>query len=470
MSEFCTECGAPSQKDEQFCLSCGAKLASPSTVETPPQVQVESTAVVTKATPRKPLPMWKKLTYSIVLFLVAAGIGGHLYVKSITSPNKTIQPIYNALLSNDEKQFFDHIEVPKDVSYDPQAYMAYIKSQDMNSFFNTLMANADDAYTDGIIRIIEHEDGTELFRIKAAKFLYLYPTVEVLATSSEVLLETDLKSGTFSFNEKKYDLTGEPVKIGTFLPGDYVIHATLDDPFIPNSSKWPFTVDTAEKANVISLNSIDTMIKLDSEEMDSIVFINGVSTEKTVADLKSIGPVFGETEFELHIEKETPTGEVAKSNEVIGTSGSDVYFSYPANYSFVEKTTDEIAQEKFDESALSQFVLDFRDAYGESLMNKDFTAVRSYLAKDSTAYKELKDFIANIGDDYYHYDFTLNEVTDTEVTPDEAFVSTYEEFIFTNHKNNVTHYERDKQYDIRLNDKDEFEIHKIHIFDTKRNR
>ena len=86
------------------------------------------------------------------------------------------------------------------------------------------------------------------------------------------------------------------------------------------------------------------------------------------------------------------------------------------------------------------------------------------------AYKEIVEFIGDLGNDFYHYDFTLNEVTGTEATEKEALVSTYEEFTFTNHKEEVTHYERDKKYTILLNDDGEFKIHKIKIEDTKRNR
>ena len=117
-----------------------------------------------------------------------------------------------------------------------------------------------------------------------------------------------------------------------------------------------------------------------------------------------------------------------------------------------------------------QLVLDYREFYRQSLTDKDFGLLSPYLSSDSAAQKKLVDFIGNLGDDYYHYNFILNEVTGTEVMEDEAFVSTYEEFTFTNHKDEVTHYERDKKYSIQLNDDGEFEIHKINIEDTKRNR
>ena len=464
MTRFCTECGNSIKKEEQFCPSCGAKFAS-----TEP-VGIQQDAVVTSNTPKQPQPVWKKIAYSLLLLLIVAGVGGHFFIKSITSPEKTVQPIYNSLLNNDEKTFFEKIIVPRKVEYDAQSYIEYIKDQNMDSFLQALTQNANSVHADGIIRIIEHEDGSELFRMKAEKFLYFYPVVKIVAISSDVTLVTDLKDATFSFNNNDYPLDGESIKIGSFLPGSYSVTATSKGQFIPHTADWPVSIDTASKSNEISLMEADTMIVLDGEEPDSIVHVNGVSTKKTIAELKSIGSVFGETKIDLHVEKKTPAGEMATSHEEVGTGGSEIYFSYPSNFSFDTKTPEEIAEANFDKQELEQFVLDFRESYRQSLTNKDFGLVSPYLTTDSVAYKELVDFIGDLGDDYYYYDFTINEVTGTEVTEKEAFVSTYEEFTFTNHKGEDTHYERDKKYSIQLNDDGEFEIHKINIEDTKRNR
>lgn len=464
MTRFCTECGSSIKEEEQFCPSCGAKFIS-----TPP-VEIQQSSVVTRVNPKQSQPVWKKVVYSLLILIVAICVGGHFFIKSITSPEKSIQPIYNALLNNDEKTLFEKITVPKKVDYDAQSYIAYINDQDMNLFLQTLTQNASSVHNDGITRIIEHGDGSELLRLKADKFLYFYPVVKVIPSSSDVTLVTDLKDATFSFNKKDFPLDGDSIKIGSFLPGNYPVTATSKGQFVPHSADWSVSVNTVKDSNEISLMKIDTMIVLDGEEPDSIVHVNGLSTKKTIAELKSIGPVFGETKFDLHVEKKTPTGEVATSHLEVSTGGSESYFSFPSNLSFEEKTSTEIAEENFDKQGLENFVLGFRDSYSQALTEQNFGLISPYLAPDSVAYKELVDFIGDLGDDYYHYDFTLNEVTETEVFENEAFVSMYEEFTFTNHKDDVTHYERDKKYNILLSDDGDFRIHNIDIIDTKRNR
>ncbi len=283
-------------------------------------------------------------------------------------------------------------------------------------------------------------------------------------------LETDIKTAKIVFNKKEYVLNGESISLGTFLPGIYTIEATTENAIIPHTAKWPFTVTTADKVNQIPLLSTDFMVTLDGEQSDSIVYVNDKSTKKTIAELQKIGPIFGDTEVKVFVQKKTPTGEVAKSNVEIVTSGSSVYLSYPSEVNFIVKTPEEIAEETFDRDELKRFVIDFRDAYQRALNSKKFAIIESYLAPGTLASKEIKDFIGDIGNDYYDYNFTLNEVLGIELQVDEASVKTYEEFYFTNHKSDVIFYERDKQYDIRIDDNGDYKVHNIHIFDTKRNR
>ena len=246
---------------------------------------VQQEAAIASTAPKKTLSLWRKITYSLLLLIVVAGVagvGGHFFIKSITSPEKTVQPIYNSLLNSDEKTLFENVTLPKEVKYDAQSYIEYIKDQNMDSFLQTLTHNANSVHTDGIISIIEHEDGSELFRLKKEKFLYFYPVVKVIAISSEVKLVTDLKDATFSFDNKDYPLDGDTIKIGSFLPGNYSVTATSKDQFIPHSADWSVSISTTDKTNEISLMAADTMIVLDGEEPDSVVYINGVSTNKSV--------------------------------------------------------------------------------------------------------------------------------------------------------------------------------------------
>lgn len=458
LTKFCVECGSSIREEEQFCPSCGAKYISTESVE------VKSNSKTKEAPAKQPRPIWKKFVYLLLFLIIAGGIRSHFYIKSITSPEATVESVYISLLNKDEKMLFENILISKDTDYNAQNYISYINDQQLDSFFQTLLQNVNGTHADGITRIIEHENGSELFRLKAEKFLFFYPIVKVYAVSSDVILLTDLKDAIFSFNKKEFPLDGDSIEIGSFLPGDYPVTATSSGEFVPHSADWSVFVSTSEDVNEVTLMKADTMITLDSDESDSTVYINGVSTKKTINDLKTIGPIFGDTAFDLYVEKKTPSGELITSYEEVGTAGSTLYFD------FDEQIPEEITAVDFDKKKLEEFVLDFRESYSLALTEQDFEIIRPYLTRDSVAYEELVDFIGDLGDDYYEYDFTLNEVTGTEVTENVASVSMYEEFIFTNHKNETTHYERDKEYNILLNYEGIYEIYQIDIKDTTRNR
>ena len=114
-------------------------------------------------------------------------------------------------------------------------------------------------------------------------------------------------------------------------------------------------------------------------------------------------------------------------------------------------------------------MLDFRLAYEEALNSRDYSIVAPFLLKQSPADKELKKYIGDLQDKGYSYEFTDNTITDIEDMGDNTFtVSTNEIFIFTNHLNEQTHYDREKTYTVIKNE-DGFKITKISIKDTDRN-
>ncbi|HJF33603.1 MAG TPA: hypothetical protein K8V56_17710 [Sporosarcina psychrophila] len=467
MSKFCIECGSTLNEQERFCPSCGAEYNIPD--EQAATETVRPKRIVGKA-PQGKMPVWKKGLLTLAFVIIGAAAIGHFTIKSLTDPDKTILPIFNAIIDENEAELFANLELQKDVEYDAKAYISHLANQQMDFFLQTVKDSANDVLGDGITRIVKHEDGSNLFRLKEKKLFYLYPTVEVIPIGSDIRFETDITEAKLVLNKNEYELVGENINLGTFLPGSYNIDVTTENAIIPNSAKWPVTITTNEKVNLISLLSKDVMVTLDGDQPDSIVFVNDKSTKKPLAELQQIGPIFSDTEVKIFTQKKTPTGETAKSNEEIVTSGSSVYLTYPSDVSFVVKTSEEIAEETFDRNDLGQFVIGFRDAYQKALNSKKFAIIEPYLAPGSIASKEIKDFIGDIGNDYYDYNFTLNEVLGIELKVDEAFVKTYEEFYFTNHKKDVVFYERDKQYDIGIDENGDFKIHKIHISDTKRNR
>lgn len=457
------ECGSNIKKEEQFCPSCGVKYNE---IEQKSEEHIYMTPSISK----RKITRGKKITLYVSIFLIIFVITCHLVIKSMVEPEKTILPIYNSLMNENEGSFFKHVAIADTVEYDGESYMSYIAAQDMEQLLASLKEASSEVLDDGLTRIIQHENGSDLFRIIEKKFLLFYPRIEIQAIHTNVNLETDIKESTLTFNKMEYKLDGNPLQLGSYLPGTYVVRGTANNSVTPNSAEWKMDIITSEKINTLFLMNKDLMISLNGEQPDSIVYVNGVSTQKTIKELKQIGPIFGDTELLLTAKKETPTGELAKSYEEAAVKGDSVHFTFPAEYSFVIKSPEQLAEEEFNRDDLEEFFLGFRNFYEASLNNKDFTFVQQYLEPDTEAYIETEEFIGDTGDEYYNYNFILNEVTSIELSVEEANVFTYEEFEFTNHLNEIILYEREKQYDIRKNNEGELKIHKIHITDTKKTR
>ncbi|WP_087974144.1 zinc ribbon domain-containing protein [Oceanobacillus rekensis] len=121
-----------------------------------------------------------------------------------------------------------------------------------------------------------------------------------------------------------------------------------------------------------------------------------------------------------------------------------------------------------EDSDAGEFVLQFRDAYENSLNSKDFSLIESYLKVDSHAYDELEEYVGNLKDTAYAYEFTSNEVINTKEIDDSTVeVTTNEIFVFTNHLDEQIDYDRDKVYNVNITD-DGYEITKIDYVETNR--
>ncbi len=166
VSKFCTKCGSALKEQERFCPSCGTEyktLNEQVTVET-----VQPKHVVDGA-PKEKMTLWKKALLSLAIVVVAVATVGHFTIKSITGPDKAVLPIFNAILDGNEEVLFANLTLQRDVKYDAKAYISHLTNQEMDYFLQTLKNAANDVRDDGITRVVKHEDGSELFRLRGKK-------------------------------------------------------------------------------------------------------------------------------------------------------------------------------------------------------------------------------------------------------------------------------------------------------------
>ena len=467
--KFCTNCGHQLDQDAVFCPECGTSLETAAAAEsttTSIPVRPSTPKVAAKpAQPKKPMSLVKKATIIGSLVVAVALLGTHLTLKSITGPEKKIEAFYNALINEDEDKFFSELNLPKDVTYESKSYLAFIKDQNMPMFLNELQENASSVAKDGLTRIVEHEYGDELFRLKQKKTLGIYKSIIIEPITTLVKIETDLTEGKLVVADKEFSFEGKDMNLGKFLPGPFKAVVESKNAYIPNKNEWIIYISTDERERVHIFLKEDHMIELEGEFGDSIVYIDGVSTEKTIDEIKEIGPIFDNREVHFYASKKTVAGEWAESYSDSAYPGGYVYLSFPYPDDFIEKTPEQIAEENFDRDDLTYFIQSFRSSYEYALNYQDFSYINYYLMDGSPVYDELSKYINELEDADYYYEFTQDQVTDISLSPEEAIISTNEKFIFTNHEGEVTHYDRNKEYTVKL-DGNEYKIYSIKILDT----
>lgn len=452
MKHFCHECGNPMEENQVFCAECGTpRVESQNAVLTEtPQGAVPKT--------KKPWSFKKKLAFISVGVLAIALAAGHYTIQAKTSPDNKISNFLTALESGDDEAVMKEISVSKDTVKNEEIYVAYLKSLDYDVLQANISDGAEGIKKDGITRVITDDNGHKIFKLKQEKYLSMYPMVTIEAVPVNVELVTDLPNGKYSIAEKNFDFAKGEQVLGEFLPGIYPTTASSEGAY--NSSLETDQEIVGNEDVAIEFKKQQMMVSLASDKPDAVVFINGKTTKKSVKDLTEIGPVFDGDTVSIHAELKDE-----KSNPVNATGGDQVNLSVGKEVVAEEQKEESVY---FDEATLEEFIWNFRSAYEIALNSQRYSEVAQYLQPGSVALKEIDDFIGDLGDQYFLYQFYTDDVLDYEVDGNVAYVTTYEEFDFTNHEYETTNYKRNKVYEVVADKNNGYKIVTITILDTKR--
>ncbi|MFD1031898.1 TcaA NTF2-like domain-containing protein [Metaplanococcus flavidus] len=466
MNRFCSECGQKIESEQLFCPECGAPQQTIKKETTQPQP-------VNPPSARKPLSFKKKLSFTLIAVLMVGLVGGHQLIKANTSPEQKVDAFLQALYAGDTDAAMAEITIPDNVRKDEEAYQEFLVEQDPDGFKNRMYEAAHGVVDDGITRIVSHEDGLELFRIKEGKFIGMYPVIQIEAMPVDVQFATDVEGAQFELADTVTETrTGDTEELGAFLPGTYDCRVSMENGIVEKALDLECEISGSNEM-VLEVSILDLMVEIWTNHENAIIYVNGESTEKTVKENNLLGLIGEGQTVDLFVERTNENGELETSEVITADSGSYVELPiYSADPNEEEDSSIADDEEKtsaaVNEDTLAAFIADFRAAYENALNQKDFSYVAGFLEEGSIARDELVDFIDEIGNDYYLYEFLVDEAVDIEILDEKAYVTTYEEFNFTNHLDAVTTYNRSKRYEIQLSSDGTPQISRIDIMDTVR--
>ncbi|WP_335871140.1 TcaA NTF2-like domain-containing protein [Bacillus sp. 2205SS5-2] len=451
--KYCAECGAPLENEQAFCQACGTKGAE-------------------KIQPRRPMSKKKKVSLAIFGVLVIGLVTSHLIVSSILNPLKTVQAMDRAVADNNSALFMENVELDENALIDHDQYLSYIKNANWENVRPQLVAiMQSDTELDSIVVDSYNND---LFKVKKNSILGLYNTYEIHAIPNKIRLSTNLES-TFRINDVSVDVKSveNPVELTEAYPGTYSVSGETTSLFGTLHISEEIQVNNnSNHISDIELNFPTEEYHIATKYPGATLFVNGESTDKTLEELVVLGPFPKDKEVTLHAEWTGDDGETLISDQI--TQNDQKWGSL--SFSFEEKDSQAVVdqndsgntEERYSEE--NQHVLDFRSAYEKALNAKNFELVADYLLPGSEAEEELIDYIGDLQDKEYSYEFTENSITESKNVKEDTFeISTLEIFVFTNHLGEKTVYQKEKIYTLMDSDYG-YKIEKIDIKDTERNQ
>ncbi|KHE73011.1 zinc-ribbon domain-containing protein [Halobacillus sp. BBL2006] len=474
--KYCTNCGEQLTDEQSFCTECGEKQGDSRIVNQPVRQTEPAQYSEPPKAPREPMTRKTKIGMAVAAVIVIGLISAHFIVTSMIDPMKQVQAMDRAITDKNADAFFENVSVDKEALLHKEEFLSYIESSDWE-YVRSQMINAieNDAQKTAFDHKITGAYGDQLFVMKKVAVVpKLYHTYEIKTIPNQITVATNYSPSNFSIDDLAVDVekgkeNGTVVKA---YPGVYELagKASSDYGDLAATETLEVTSVGGAKEEMAAEFPVETY-NFQTDHSDAVLFINGKSTKQKLSSLDSIGPFpEGETVtfFAEWKDKEGKTHQTRTFDNAQIASGSvDLTFESEEE-DIVTAAAPEGEEDFFVKEEVGNFVLAFRDAYERALNTIDYQVISSYLRSGSKAEDDLKEYIGDLKDEGFSYNFTENTILSAKPYKGNSYlVTTNEKFIFTNHEGDQTHYDRYKDYVVEVSG-DEFQISRIDINETDR--
>lgn len=520
---FCTECGSELAENALFCIECGnkvlqqkdelnaevadesesvgvsteelavkAEVVDKSAAKTSAHVASEEQAAAedkdTKTLGKEPAVQqsaseqedprikqiksspWKKILIGIIVIIILALFGVHKWLESYFDPMNDLVAMDEAVTNKDLKGFMSYIEFDEKALLDEDSYFELIEESEWKEVIRGQYFEIIEAIKEsGNVlnnEILDRYNGL-LYTVERKDILFgLYHQVSLVAVPFDLKANSNLSKTEVTIHDETFAL--EEDEEGIFAkayPGEYNVEAKSKQKYATFEFEELMTVESSAY-NVIDIEfeSLTFDVYASYGYEDAIVFIDGESTEKKISELDELGPFSADSNMSIYaILKDK--GDYDIMSNIINSKDET---SSSLHFSFNDKN--KVASDKLDDQEVGQFILQFRDAYENAVNYVDYEYIKDFVKKDSAADKELKKFVKDMEDGYYHYEFTENTVLSAKEKDDNKYeVKTNEKFEFRDEDFKWYDYDREKLYHVERNE-DQLQVTKIEYKDTKKDR
>ena len=450
----CFNCGDERKGTEKFCVGCGSRFEEEASSESV-KVQKEKKTISSK---RKKSRIAVLISVAVILLGL---IGSHLFLQSKYDVSNTLAKMNQAYSAGDKSKLLSYFDVSEKTSKNEEGFYSFLEEEGWENIRDQMKSEANRLNAEGLSNIILDSEGNKLISALEKPVLFgLYNEVTFLVHPVKVEMEMPLDDTTITMQ----DITvkgdkGEVVKVGDFMPGSYKWTAKVASEYGEIKENGSTDVVGDGKNTYEYTPEVEAgMVTITSDVPEAILWIDGKSTEKTIAEIKSFGPAPLNGTMEINAETKNDKGEKVKGEPIaIDSTTVHIRFAHVQEKVTAERTKqlEEKKREQLAEShgqAVASFVDEFRYSFESALNNADFSYIADYFPTGSQI---QEDYLADIDrhsamDEYYYYDFQSNTTTGFEIIDESTFlVTTAEMFYFDSYEDRLK-YNKTKAYTVKL--------------------
>ena len=463
----CSNCGEERKGSEKFCVGCGTPFMD----ATEGQKRSDSGDKKAQSTISPKRKKGRIAVLISVAVIVIGLVGTHLFLQSKYDVSNKLVEMNQSYISGEKSQFLSYFEVPEKTAKNAAGFYLFVEEEGWEDIRNNMKSEADRLNEEGLSNIILDSEGNKLISVIEKPVIFgLYKEVSFLLHPTAVEIEIPFDGAIITMEDKtaKGD-KGEIVELGDFLPGQYQWKATVASKYGEIAQKGSVSVAGDSKNRSTFSPDIEAgVVKITSDVPEAILWVNGESTKKTVAELKSIGPVPIDGTVEVTAETENDKGEKLKGEPMtVQTEAVHIKFAHIQEKVAAERTKKLEAQKlqqlkEEHEYSVTALVDDFRYSFESALNSADFSYIADYFPTGSQI---QEDYLADINrhyamDNYYYYDFQSNTITGFDVIDENTFLVTTAEMFYFDSSEDRLKYNKTKAYTVKYQNS-QYYIHEI---------
>ncbi|HJH11216.1 MAG TPA: hypothetical protein K8V30_05895 [Metalysinibacillus jejuensis] len=430
----CAQCGASVPKKASFCPTCGNDLTIEGAVIT--------TTLKERLANKRPaflakekMPVWKKRLLVAVIVVFVLLIAMHSTIRASLTPERQVTKLIHAYTNINTDKFFDMLVLDKDVTYDKKTYMKFLFNVDREmdgQFEKKLVAVAQEVVDTNTPKMFnvpatDFNDAMAVFEVRPLKKWGFYKTVTFAPVTYDTKIVTDMQGVKLDLLDNEYIFRGHDIELGKFLPGDYPYTVFVTNKWISRDYPKTLRVPNSVQGAKLDFMSWNQVARLKSNVPDSMLFINDEPTDKTVAEVRELGPIVKNT-VRVYAEYTNDKGQKVRTATKYLKPGEVADLTFPT----VGKDNTTKSSGKISKSSAESFVKRYRRVYERALNTNTIKPIETYLVEGSAYEQKMQAYFAvPRAIEQFKYNFISSTNQNTVIDVDKAFVTTVEEYYYT---------------------------------------